>query len=195
MRLNRNLSVMAAIALAVALAPLSLARVTDKNLSHVRIKNFGCINETLYRGAEPTESDLTDLKALGVKTIVDLQREGNKDEQQLVESLGMKFYRIGMSTTSKPRPEQVAEFLAIIDDPSNQPVFIHCKGGRHRTGAMAAIYRMTHNDWTADRAYAEMKHYEFEKGFGHGALKNYVYSYSSQLEEGEKSRVTSITIQ
>jgi hypothetical protein len=48
---------------------------------------------------------------------------------------------------------------------------------------MTAIYRLTRDGWTADRAYEEMKQYEFEKGFGHGELKDYVFEYQNQLAQ------------
>ena len=89
----------------------------------------------------------------------------------------MKFYRIGMSDGARPTSQQVAQFLAIVDDPANQPVFIHCHGGRHRAGVMTAIYRITRDGWNPDQAYAEMKQYEFDKGFGHGTLKDFVFDY------------------
>lgn len=190
MRVKRSLSVTAATALVLAVGLLSSAQTIDNSSSKIRIENFGCINENLYRGAEPSLRDLENLKEIGVKTIIDLQREGRSDEQRQAESLGLKFYRIGMSTTSKPSPQQIEEFLKIVDDPANQPVFMHCHGGRHRTGLMSAVYRMTHENWTADRAYVEMKQYQFEKGFGHGALKRYVYDYYTQLEPSVSGQQT-----
>ena len=150
-----------------------------------RIDNFGCINPNLYRGAQPRASDYADLANMGVKTVIDLQRDGERDEQRLVESAGMKFYRIGLRDDAWPTSEQARTFLKIVDDPGNQPVFIHCHGGRHRAGAMTAIYRITHDGWDANRAYAEMKQYGFEKGIGHGTLKDYVYDYYSQRKQGE----------
>ena len=50
---------------------------------------------------------------------------------------------------------------------------------------MGAIYRITQEGWSADRAFAEMKDYQFSKGMGHGALKNYVFDYYSQLLQAE----------
>lgn len=186
MRVNQNLSrTFAATTLfAVAVAFLTVAQAAqDDASSKIRIKNFGCINEKFYRGSQPRNSDYKDLAALGVKTIIDLQQDGERDEQEMVEAAGMKFYRVGLSDKSWPTPEKAEQFLSIVNDPANQPVFIHCHGGRHRAGIMTAIYRMTHDGWDADRAYAEMKKYEFENGFGHGGLKGYVYDYYSRIDK------------
>jgi len=187
MRAFRRFSVVStsSIVVVTALAILSTAQTpqpTDKS-SKIQIKNFGCINENLYRGAQPKERDYADLAAMGVKTIIDLQRDGKASEQGLVEAQGMKFYRIGMSDKNQPLTEQAELFLKLVNDPANQPVFVHCAGGRHRTGAMSAIYRITHDGWSADQAYQEMKRYDFEYGMGHGSLKNYVYAFYAQIEE------------
>ncbi len=166
------------------LAVISVAQAAQRDkLSQCRIKNFGCVNENFYRGAQPKAQDYADLASMGVKTVIDLQREGSDEEQALVEEQGMKFYRIAMSDKSQPGGEQVDAFLKLVNDPANQPVFVHCAGGRHRTGAMSAIYRITHDAWTADRAFSEMKQYDFEHGAGHGALKHYVYDYYSRLDQ------------
>lgn len=159
------------------------AAQSDNRSSSVRIKNFGCLNEKFYRGAQPKETDYADLAAMGVKTIIDLQKTGDGREQEMVESTGMKFYRIGMSDKSRPAVEQAELFLKIVNDPANQPVFVHCAGGRHRTGAMSALYRMTHDGWTADQAFQEMKQYDFEYGMGHTPLKHYVYDYYSHIDQ------------
>jgi protein tyrosine/serine phosphatase len=186
MRVFRRLSPACTIttALAIALAILTTVQAAQQDKSSkTQIKNFGCVNETFYRGAQPKPEDYADLKAMGVKTIIDLQREGQVEEQGLVEAQGMKFYRIGMSDKDQPGSEQVEQFLKIVNDPENQPVFIHCKGGRHRTGAMSAVYRMTHDGWTAAQAFQEMKQYDFDYGMGHGALKRYVFDYYSRIDQ------------
>ena len=84
--------------------------------------------------------------------------------------------------SNQPSAGQAELFLKLVNDPANQPVFVHCAGGRHRTGAMSAIYRITHDGWSADQAYLEMKRYDFEYGIGHGSLKRYVFAFYSQVE-------------
>ena len=186
MRAFRRLSVLSTSTTAVILAftVITVAQATQRTkTSNIQIKNFGCINETYFRGAQPKEKDYADLASMGVKTVIDLQREGNAAEKGLVEAQGMKFFRIPMSDKSQPTADQAELFLKIVNDPENQPVFVHCAGGRHRTGAMSAIYRITHDGWSADQAFEEMKHYDFEYGMGHGPLKAYVYSFYSQVED------------
>jgi protein tyrosine/serine phosphatase len=153
---------------------------------YVRIKNFGQINENYFRGAQPEVRDYADLAALGVRTVIDLTRDGRSDERWHVERAGMKFFRIPMTTSDRPSEAAVNQFLKLVNDPDNFPVYVHCQGGRHRTGVMTAVYRMTQDGWNADRAYQEMKRYRFEGFPGHPTLKKFVYDYHSRLQ---RSRV------
>jgi len=148
------------------------------DISRIRIDNFGEVNANYFRGEQPVGRDYEDLAALGVKTVIDLQADGdNRDEADLVKAAGMKFYRIPMTTHVAPTPDQVAQFLRIANDPAQQPVYVHCAGGRHRTGVMTAVYRMEHDGWAADRAFDEMKRYKFGLDFLHPEFKQFVYSY------------------
>jgi len=112
-----------------------------------------------------------------VKTVIDLQQDGKAIERQLVESAGMKFYRIPMTTRTAPTAEELSLFLNLVNDAANQPVYVHCAGGRHRTGTMTALYRMTNDGWTPAQAYSEMKQFRFEGFPDHPVLRNYVYAY------------------
>ena len=158
------------------------ARAGNARLSAIRIDNFGVVNERYYRGAQPTSADYPDLAALGVKTVIDLTRDGRDDEKDLVEAAGMKFMRIPLTTTEAPTRTAITQFLSLVTDPANQPVYVHCQGGRHRTGTMTAIYRMTEDGWTPARAYEEMKQYRFEGYPAHPVLKQFVLGYKPSAE-------------
>ena len=93
------------------------------------------------------------------------------------QAAGMKFYRIPMTTRVPPTPPQIAQFLALVSDPAHQPVYVHCAGGRHRTGVMTAIHRMTQERWTGDQAFKEMKQYKYGADFLHPEFKRFVYAY------------------
>lgn len=184
MRLNdRFLSTRAAtLLLAVSFVGSVAAQtnpVVSADVSRVRIDNFGLVNANYYRGAQPEGRDYADLASLGVKTVIDLQADfdSSGNEEQLVRTAGMEFVRIPMTTHVQPTEEQVDQFLKLVNDPVSQPVYVHCKGGRHRTGVMTAVYRMTMDGWTPDQAFAEMKHFDFGMDFLHPEFKKYVYAY------------------
>ena len=161
----------------IAAEKSSTATATASKTPAIGIDNFGRINETYYRGSQPDGRDYTDLAMLGVKTVIDLQADGLATERQLVESAGMKFFRIPMTTRTVPTSDDLAQFLQLVNDPANQPVYVHCAGGRHRTGVMTAVYRMTHDRWNSDQAFKEMKQYDFGADFLHPEFKRFVYSY------------------
>jgi uncharacterized protein (TIGR01244 family) len=163
---------------AVAAGPGSADPARNASPPVIRIDNFGSINASYYRGAQPKGSDYADLAAFGIKTVIDLQADGdNADEAGLVQAAGMNFFRIPMSTRVPPTPEQVATFLEIVNDPARQPVYVHCKGGKHRTGVMTAIYRMEKDGWTAAQAFGEMKQYKFGMDVLHPEFKSFVFRY------------------
>lgn len=151
--------------------------------SQVRIKNFGRINDAYYRGAQPKGRDYVDLARLGVKTVIDLQGDSDVyNHEQLVRGAGMQFTRIPMTTRVEPTPAQVDQFLKLVNDPAAQPVYVHCKGGRHRTGVMTAVYRMTMDKWSPAQAFSEMKAFDFGWDFLHPEFKRYVFAYPRLLE-------------
>lgn len=150
--------------------------------SAIHIDNFGRISESYLRGAQPKGRDFADLAGLGVKLVIDLAQEGDVNERANVEREGMRFVRIPMTTDVQPSQDVVTQFLKLVTDPANQPVYVHCMGGRHRTGVMTAAYRMTQQGWTADKAFAEMKQYKFGADFLHPALKSFVFSFYAGLD-------------
>ena len=181
---NIRIRVLAAFVAAAALSAPAIAQTTaapvvtgSASLNRIHIGNFGKVNDNYFRGSQPKGPDYSDLAAIGVKTVIDLQADGPSSEAGFVKAAGMNFVRIGMTTTKAPTDAQIAQFFEIVNNPANQPVYVHCAGGRHRTGTMTALYRMTFDGWTPQQAYGEMKQYRFEGFPDHPVLRNYVYAY------------------
>lgn len=146
----------------------------------VSIENFGKVNDHYYRGSQPHHKQFGELKSLGIKTVVDLRKDFKPEAEKWAQEAGLKYFRIPLYAGRAATTEQAAYFLSLVNNPDNWPVYVHCKGGRHRTGALTAIYRITHDGWTADQAYNEMKEYDFESGFlggGPESQKKFVYSF------------------
>ena len=156
-------------------------RHSDAAFSNINIKNFGKMDDRFYRGAQPAESDYKDLKGLGINTIIDLTDNPKTYEKRDVEALGMRYVSIPMSDSSYPKEEQISAFLKLINDPTTGKFYVHCAGGRHRTGVMGAVYRFNVNHWNFDQVYAEMKDFDFYTRWGHGDLKKFVEDYSKRM--------------
>lgn len=175
--------VFGALASIVIFAVMAAAQTAQQaDFSNVKIKNFGQMDERFYRGAQPKEKDYQSLKALGINTVIDLQAEPKDYEKQIVESLGMRYVNIPMVDKAYPTPEAVNAFLKLTNDPATGKFYVHCAGGRHRTGAMGAVYRFTKYNWTYDQVYAEMKKYDFYTSWGHGDFKTFVQDYAAKMQ-------------
>jgi len=169
--------------LALILGTESHLRTANADDPRLRIENFGRINPNYFRGGQPTAKEFLELKRMGIKTVIDLRGGGKSKEPQWVHAAGMQYFKIPLSTRRPATAEQTQHFLKLVNDPANWPVFVHCAGGRHRTGAMTAVYRITTDSWTADQAYKEMLKFDFYTIGGHGPLKDYVYSFYEKFRD------------
>ena len=189
--LNRIRISTAALLVSASLAAPAAAQTGDPvasavrslvDISKIRIDNFGRVDANFYRGAQPKDRDYADLAALGIKTLINLTSDDRDvTEEGLVKKAGMKYVQIPMTTRQAPTVEELAQFLKVVTDPASQPIYVHCVGGRHRTGVMTAVYRMTHDGWNADQAFSEMKKYKFGADFLHPEFKEFVYKYAGSL--------------
>jgi tyrosine-protein phosphatase SIW14 len=66
-------------------------------------------------------------------------------------------------------------------------VLIHCKAGLHRTGIMAAIYRMEYNGWTREEALHELRSHGFGYFLANTSnpyIEQYVMPYQRRSRAG-----------
>jgi protein tyrosine/serine phosphatase len=190
-----------AISAALALGVISYARPSGKAAENSKssralanIDNFGQVTDYYYRGEQPKGGDYNLLAAIGVKTIIDLRDDPKDYAKTLTEQARMKYINLPLSDKDYPPPDAASKFLAFVNDKENWPVYVHCAGGRHRTGAMTAIFRMTTQGWDANRAYEEMKEYDFYTRFGHKVMKRFVFDYYRDLNNRQpESQITDST--
>jgi protein tyrosine/serine phosphatase len=175
-------SVVAILTIIFALSVVSFAKTKETNFPNIKIKNFGQMDERFYRGGRPTDGDYQALAAIGVKTVIDLTDNSREYEQPAVEAAGLRYVNIPMVDKSYPSMEQVNEFLKVANDPTTGKFYLHCAGGRHRTGVMGAVYRFTHDNWNLEQVLAEMEKFEFNSGWGHGKQKDFVQDYWQQFQ-------------
>ena len=159
-------------------AMIASAQTSPSNYPGISIANFGQMDQNFYRGAQPTASDYKALATFGIKTIIDLRSDFEPFAKSSAEAAGLKYYLIPMNGVSAPTDADVAQFLKIVNDPTTGKFYLHCKAGIHRTGTMGAVYRISHDGWGYDKAYAEMRNYQFTAGMFHGKLKSFVKKYS-----------------
>jgi hypothetical protein len=67
----------------------------------------------------------------------------------------MRYVSIRLSGIWPPEDHQVARFLALLDDPTQGPIYVHCRRGYDRVGMVIAAYRIAHDHWTNQQALDE----------------------------------------
>jgi protein tyrosine/serine phosphatase len=182
--------------LSVLLAVIALvlaSSATAISQEKVTIKNFGQMDERFFRGAQPKQGDYSQLAALGIKTVIDLREDPEEYEKRNVEALGMRYVNIPMIAKKYPESAQVEQFLKLVDDPATGKFFVHCAGGRHRTGVLGAVYRFNHYNWDFEKVYAEMKKYDFYTRWGHGDMKKFVQDYAASHQSKSVNTATVTT--
>lgn len=124
----------------------------------VPIENFRRVNGWLYRGGQPDITGLTALKEAHIKTVVSLRWQTRPilEESIQVQKLGMNFISIRLNYWSLPAQSLIEQFLSIVDNVENRPIFVHCYHGADRTGLVIAIFRVLRCGWTLENAYREM---------------------------------------
>ena len=122
------------------------------------IQKFEQVNEHLYRGAQPAEQGFRVLAKMGIRTIVDLRDKAAQShwEKQVVESFGMRFVVVPKNMHA-PTDGEMAHILSLLNASEGWPVFVHCEGGRDRTGTVIACYRIAHDGWDNQKAYDEAR--------------------------------------
>ena len=153
---------------------------SDSKFSSIKIGNFGQMDDRFYRGGRPKEKDFAALKALGIHTIIDLT-DNTPQERGYVEAQGMRYVNIAIPDKHDPSEGQISEFLKLVNDPETGKFYVHCAGGRHRTGVMGAIYRFNNYHWNFDQVYAEMLDFDFYTSNGHGGQKKFVENYAQRM--------------
>jgi len=121
------------------------------------IRNFHEVNRQVYRGAQPTAEGFQYLATLGVKVVLDLREhdERSLSEERVVTADGMRYVNIPMTGLTPPTQTETKTVLALLEDSAAGPVFVHCKRGADRTGAVIAAYRIDHDQWDNTRALRE----------------------------------------
>jgi tyrosine-protein phosphatase SIW14 len=163
--------------------PSEMHSAYGEKLRIAGVPNSGKINDHLYRGAQPRDPGLLELKKLGITTIVDLRGEDPARiswEEKRAESLGIHFVHIPVSGWSPPTNEQVVQFLSIFRDSPQEKVFVHCLYGDDRTGVFVAVYRMALEKFPPEQALKEMYFFGFN-GVWHPSMSAFVRDFPSRL--------------
>src|SRR5688500_13455997 len=78
------------------------------------LPRFHQVNKNIYRGAQPTDAGLAQLKERGVKTVLNLRVDDSLHDREAerVNTLGMKYVSVPVSRFLRPSEDEVERSLA-----------------------------------------------------------------------------------
>ncbi len=167
--------------------------VYDMNINH----NFETITAgKVYKsGVIPPNEIESYVKKYKIKSIVDLRFPGTADlvnnpeipqeltaEKEAVAKIkGVNYFNNGSDQV--PKPENLASFFKIMDDPANYPVLIHCYHGVGRAEMYSALYRIEYEKWTNEQARKGVRTLIKFSSFDDGTPKGeYLKAYKSRKQ-------------
>jgi len=124
------------------------------------VRNYTKVDATIGCAGATEDKAFASIAELGYKAVLNL-REATETGVNIEASeaaakvAGLKYFHLPLNG-SAPDPKVADEFLKIVGNTDNQPLFIHC-GSANRVGAMWLIKRMLIDQWPQDRAVAEAK--------------------------------------
>jgi tyrosine-protein phosphatase SIW14 len=167
------------LALSLGLAGLRAASIADV----AGVPNFHQVDEHVYRGAQPNGQGFAGLAKIGIRTVIDLR--GERSEENDVQRAGMHYVRLPWSGYKAPDDAQIEAVLALLNDSSQWPVFVHCKHGVDRTGTAIACYRIAHDHWSNEQALAEAR--TFGMNPLQIAMRHYILHFAAPVPETASS--------
>lgn len=140
------------------------------------VKNYTKVDPSIGCAGATDPKAMTALAAAGYKAVMSLREATEEgalidESRAAAEAAGMKYINLPFKG-SAPDPKVADEFLKVVADTTNQPLFIHC-GTANRVGAMWLIKRMVVDTWTEEKALAEAK----SIGLTSAALQKFALDY------------------
>lgn len=113
--------------------------------------NFHQVDAKVWRSAQPDTADFGDLQKLGIRDVLNL-REWH-DDSSVSRSTGVNLHRVAINP-GNVREKDLIQAVKILRD-ARSPILVHCWHGSDRTGTVVALYRMTVDRWTREKAVTE----------------------------------------
>jgi tyrosine-protein phosphatase SIW14 len=152
------------------------------------LPNFAQVSGYLYRGGAPAiPSGYRDLADRGFSVVIDLREGASKGEYEYTEANSLLYFPFPMSDKAAPDIDEMIDLLTYIHGKLNinRKVYVHCKGGRHRTGIVIAAYRIRYQGWNLRHAVEEMKKYGWYGELGHQPLLDWLKDNFDIIKHGQ----------
>ena len=122
------------------------------------IYNFLQLSDAVATAGQPTEAQFAAIKESGYQVVVNLALPDSKNalphEQEIVESLGMKYFHIPV-VWENPTLDDIARFFKIVEAIADKPLFVHCAANM-RVSAFMYLYRRIHESVNEEQAKRDL---------------------------------------
>ncbi len=113
------------------------------------------------------------IEKYGIRTVVNLSTAREKDkgdwdpegEIEVCREEGVRLIQMPIEDETPPSADQLAAWLALLDEAKSQPILVHCDHGVVRTGMLVAVYEMERLGKTNQQAFDDLPR------FGHTFYK------------------------
>ncbi len=126
----------------------------DDDPSGFLLPNFHRVSEGIYRSGQPSRSGISELKRLGVRSVLNLRARTRAAERDQLRKLGMNSVHVPIHS-GKLSYQAIDDALGKLADPALRPISVHCRFGKDRTGYVIAAYRVVIEGWSVNRAAEE----------------------------------------
>lgn len=151
---------------------------SKRNVFGIPVPNFGRVTDVLYRGALPDAEGYRALaERMGVRRVLSIIEHERAEDARAALSAGVaEWHHVAFSDRHAPDSESVRRWLEYVRSAERDgAVFTHCRGGRHRTGVLVAVFRTADQGWTKEQAYNEMLLYGWYSANGHKPLLDWFF--------------------
>ncbi|OEL22086.1 putative tyrosine-protein phosphatase [Dichanthelium oligosanthes] len=147
--------------------PLPEAEADADGAALVPPLNFAMVDDGIFRSGLPDAANFRFLLSLNLRSIVYLCPGPYPEENaRFIRQHGIELHQFGIEGSKEPLvyiPEEtIREALKVILDVRNQPVLIHCKRGKHRTGCVVGCLRKLQK-WCLSSVFDEYLHFAAAK--------------------------------
>jgi uncharacterized protein (TIGR01244 family) len=123
------------------------------------IYNYWYYDEKLSSSGMPTAEQMKSVAEAGVQVVINLALKTSQgaleNEDQLVESLGMKYIHIPVEW-SEPTRQNLEDFFNAMEAHKDEKVLVHCQAN-YRASSFIMLYRVHRLGWKKEDAIPVME--------------------------------------
>jgi uncharacterized protein (TIGR01244 family) len=138
------------------------------------VPNLFRVTPDIYRSAQPEAADMKALEQMGIRTVISLR--GFHGDREKAKGTKLVLISIPIHTWDIDDDEVIQALRALRD--AEKPVLLHCQHGADRTGLIMAMYRMTEQGWSREKALDELQN----GGYGFHPMWQNIIEYLRKID-------------